>query len=65
MTERALSSGTVEMVFIAEEPTYATNSARVLRIDPASESRECMLASEKALRAVWMAPEEDEAWKDL
>ena len=27
--------------------------------------RECMLASEKALSALWLTPEEDVAWKEL
>jgi hypothetical protein len=34
-------------------------------IVPVSSSRDYMLASEKALSAIWMTPEEEEAWKDL
>jgi hypothetical protein len=43
---------------------YAANTAREV-IVAADDTREYMLASERALAAVWMTPEEDEAWKDL
>ena len=40
------------------------NTAQEVVIEVSSR-REYMLASEKALSAIWMTPEEDEAWKDL
>ena len=64
MWDTAVGAATTSPGYIAQEERHAANTTREIII-PVSNSREYMLASEKALMSIWMTPEEDEAWKDL
>lgn len=67
---RYLSSEPFEMNSSGNERTievmplqFQSSDARTIVLVPATAG--CALASEKSLRAIWMTPEEEEAWKDL
>lgn len=64
MTRSAIASATIFPGYAPQTVEYAGNTTQEVFIT-ANDTRECMLASEKALSALWMTPEEDLAWKDL
>ena len=64
MSDTAIGTATTFLGYMPRGVEYAANTTREI-VFPVSDSREYMLASEKALASVWMNPEEDEAWKDL
>jgi hypothetical protein len=66
MSHSSLVMGTIYTPYSASlEPVSAENNVQEIVIEPINSSWEYMLASEKALRSIWMTPAEDEAWKDL
>ncbi len=64
MPNTAIATADTFLGYMPQDVEYASNTTQEIVI-PVSNSREYMLASEKALSAIWMTPEEDEAWKDL
>ena len=66
MSGSALVVGTIHAShYPSAESALAANTAQEILVEPASLGKDIMLASEKSLMAVWMTPEEEEAWKDL
>ena len=64
MSDTAIATATTFVGYMPRSVEYAGNTTREIVI-PVSDSREYMLASEKALASIWINTEEDEAWKDL
>jgi hypothetical protein len=64
MSNIAIATADTFLGYMPQEVEEVRNSTQEI-IVPVSNSRDYMLASEKALSAIWMNPEEDEAWKDL
>ena len=65
MFDATVASATVSEGYVPrQDGDYAANTTQEITI-PISDTREYMLASERALAAIWMTPDEDEAWKDL
>ncbi len=64
MSNNAIASADTFLGYLPQSIEYAANTTNEIVI-PVSDSREYMLASEKALSSIWMNPEEDEAWKNL
>ena len=64
MPNGAVATADTLLGYMPQSVESAGNTTQVIVV-PASNSRDYSLASEKALSAIWMTPEEDEAWKDL
>jgi hypothetical protein len=64
MWNTAIATADTLLGYMPQDVERSGNTTQEVVIDVPS-SREYMLASEKSLSAIWMTPEEDEAWKDL
>jgi hypothetical protein len=64
MPNAAVATADTLLGYMPQSVEYAGNTTQEVVV-PVSNSRDFVLASEKALSAIWITPEEDEAWKDL
>jgi hypothetical protein len=64
MPNTAVASADTFLGYAPQDVECAGNTTQEIVIS-SSNGQDYMLASEKALSALWMTPEEDEAWKDL
>ena len=64
MSNIAIATADTFLGYMPQEVDEVRNTTQEI-IVPLNETRDYMLASERALSAIWMTPEEDEVWKDL
>jgi hypothetical protein len=65
MSDTVLAKGTAYVAYATQEPRYAGNTTQEIMFPQTSVIGEYALVSETSLSAIWMTPEENEAWKNL